>query len=271
MKKMILFASLALFGGLLYSCSKDEANTTAQFEQKNLKTAVNCEECVASYEGSLETYTGFVKTTGNKSIPAADLKLDVWNDDIQVHYRVYRLEGGTFGNIKINNGNTIGFDPAVTEYSWTDVLPTDWAKCDEYSVALVVSGVSGGGKYTGTYTYSLRELCEVGCEETFSYEGSGNTYTFTYTPAEDMTDVPVVFTFAQGTYVSGLDGFTESGVTMQKTMSFTGCIPVSWTVILTPNCPGNGNSGNSNVWTDFKVGGFSKKNNDTPNIAMSCN
>ncbi|NEW79141.1 MAG: hypothetical protein GZ086_06870 [Gelidibacter sp.] len=108
-----------------------------------------------------------------------------------------------------------------------------------------------------------------GCEESFNYvSNGGGSYTFTYIPAEDMTDAELVFTFAQGSYVSGLVGWSTLGVTMQKTMNLTACIAYTWTVLLTPNC--NGNSSQSNLWTDFKVNNVSKKNTLT-NIVASCN
>ncbi|MDR5590870.1 hypothetical protein [Christiangramia sp. SM2212] len=110
------------------------------------------------------------------------------------------------------------------------------------------------------------------CEESFSYTDHGdNSYTFYYTPAEDMMDAAVVFTFAQSTAISGLeeiDGWYASGQTMQKTMDLVSCTNYEWTVTLEKNC--SGNSQNSNVWTDFKVNDVSKKNNNTPNLTQSC-
>jgi hypothetical protein len=114
--------------------------------------------------------------------------------------------------------------------------------------------------------------CSEGCDESFSYVDNGsNSYTFTYTPSESVVGAHVVFTFAQGVDVSGLNNWTENGVTRQMVKDLEACTTYNWTVILTPNC--SGHSPNSNVWTDFKVNDFSKKNisEPTPNIEISCN
>ena len=115
--------------------------------------------------------------------------------------------------------------------------------------------------------------CSEGCDESFSYVDNGsNSYTFTYTPSESVVGAHVVFTFAQGTYVSGLADFSAEGVTMQKTMDLVACSTYEWTVVLQSNCKGLGQL-KANVWTDFKVNDFSKKNisEPTPNIEISCN
>lgn len=109
------------------------------------------------------------------------------------------------------------------------------------------------------------------CEESFSYlDNENGTYTFTYIPAEDMTDANVVFTFAQGVTISGLEGWGSEGVTKQKSMDFEACEDhYSWTVGLETNCNGVGQK-SANLWTDFTVAGESKKNDDTPNIVQAC-
>lgn len=85
-----------------------------------------------------------------------------------------------------------------------------------------------------------------------------------YTPAEDMTDVLVEFTFAQGVVVSGLEDWNQPGnsTNRSKVMNFSACEIVSWTVGMTGNCGGN-------LWTDFKVNGQSKKGG-LLNIEMAC-
>lgn len=130
----------------------------------------------------------------------------------------------------------------------------------------------------GGFTEVAVTVLNCGCDESFSYvDNGGGSYTFTYIPAENMTNVNVVFTFAQGVNVIGLDGWNENGVTRQMGMDLVACKTYSWTVELTPKC--SGNSPNSNVWTDFKVenndgdtSNDSKKNisEPTPNIVRSC-
>ncbi|MDO8928096.1 MAG: hypothetical protein Q7W54_03820 [Bacteroidota bacterium] len=126
--------------------------------------------------------------------------------------------------------------------------------------------VTGFSSSDASVKVDAEDCC--GCEETFTYVDNGNnSYTFTYTPAENMTDAPLVFTFAQGVAVTGLGGWTTDGATRQKTMDLVACQTYTWTVTLTPDCSGKSN--NSNVWTDFKVNNSSKKGSLT-NIVISC-
>jgi hypothetical protein len=103
------------------------------------------------------------------------------------------------------------------------------------------------------------------CEESFEYEKNlDGSYTFYYTPSEDLPNANIEFTFAQAekVSVSGLSDFTEHGQTRQKTMNLLKCQAVSWKVSLTPKF--NIGSGNTNLWTDFKVNDTSKKNISEP-------
>jgi hypothetical protein len=125
----------------------------------------------------------------------------------------------------------------------------------------------GSGGFTETSV--VVENCA--CEESFSYDqNEGGSYTFTYIPGEDMTDAELVFTFAQATSYD-LSSWTHNGngqsQTWQTTMDLTACTVYSWTVFLDANC--SGNSGQSNLWTDFKVNDVSKKGG-LPNITKSC-
>ena len=111
------------------------------------------------------------------------------------------------------------------------------------------------------------------CEESFSYVSNGdNTYTFYYTPAEDLEGAIVVFTFAQSAYLSGLsEDYSQNGNNGQPykaILNLKKCVELEYTISLQANC--SGNSQNSNVWTDFTVNGVSKKNGNTPNIVQSC-
>jgi hypothetical protein len=126
------------------------------------------------------------------------------------------------------------------------------------------------------------EVINCGCEESFSYSEKDGSYTFTYVPEETISSANLVFTFAQGVAVSGLDGWDINGSTRQTTMELIACETYSWTVTLTPDC--SGNSSNSNVWTDFKVAPTSEdidavdeigvkiysKKGDLQNIVISC-
>tara|TARA_R100001369_G_scaffold22674_1_gene41275 strand:- start:29376 stop:30080 length:705 start_codon:yes stop_codon:yes gene_type:complete len=124
----------------------------------------------------------------------------------------------------------------------------------------------GSGGFTET---SVTVVNCNSCEESFSYTSNGEqSYTFYYTPAEDLVDATLVFTFAQSVAVSGLDSWTSNGVTKQKNMNLNACQEYSWAVTLQKNC--SGGSQNSNVWTDFKVNDVSKKNENTPNLVQNC-
>jgi hypothetical protein len=192
------------------------------------------------------------------------------------------INGGTLQIQKLVNGiwtptgtsvNVVAGTNTVTySYNTTAVTQTFRAYFD---------GVNSNGKQSESLGAEVTtKVCTPptsSCTESFIYTpnpNTVNTYTFTYTPAEDMTDVPVIFTFAQGTTVSGLTPeFSQNGnghaQTYSATLSFTKCEPVSWTVTLAPNCSGSSN--NSNVWTDFKVNDDSKKDiNGLANIVIPC-
>lgn len=125
----------------------------------------------------------------------------------------------------------------------------------------------GPGGFNYYATLNVVECSD--CDESFNYTAiGGNSYTFSYTPAEDMENAEVVFTFAQSVAVSGLDGWDNNGQTMQKSMDLDACTTYEWTVELKKNCTAS--TPNSNVWTDFKVNEISKKNDATPNITQSC-
>jgi hypothetical protein len=188
--------------------------------------------------------------------------------------QAYKGNGGTMetnGQVQLE---VLGDDPTTTEIVET-----------KYWLQIAQQNSNTGFCFNYTFasagTYSLRykasnaqwsgatvEIVNCGCEESFNYVDNGdNTYTFTYTPAEDMTDALLVFTFAQGVAVTGLDGWSTEGATRQKIMDLVACNTYTWTVTLTPDCSGNSN--NSNVWTDFKVNNISKKGSLT-NISIPC-
>lgn len=106
------------------------------------------------------------------------------------------------------------------------------------------------------------------CEESFTYQGEGNNYVFTYIPSKDMTNVLVAFTFAQAVATSGFDdSWTVAGQTVQKYMDFSKCETYTWGLELTKDC--NASTPNNNIWTDFKVDSESKKGILT-NIVQEC-
>jgi hypothetical protein len=149
-------------------------------------------------------------------------------------------------------------------------FPLTFATAGDYQLRYKI----GSGGFSAPVTVTV---VNCGCDESFSYvDNGGGIYTFTYIPAEDLVNANLVFTFAQGSYVSGLDNWSSEGVTMQKTMNLVACTTYSWTVVLKSNCKGVGQT-KANVWTDFKVvnndGDLlndSKKNDETPTLEMPC-
>lgn len=128
---------------------------------------------------------------------------------------------------------------------------------------------AGSGGFSSAYAITV-ENC--GCEEIFSYVDNGDmTYTFTYTPEEEMIDAKLVFTFAQGTSVSGLESWFNNGKaqTWHLEETLNACQTYSWTVALDANCPGK--TGENNVWTDFKVNEVSKKADPEDKFVQACN
>ncbi|HAH22938.1 MAG TPA: hypothetical protein DCL77_04115 [Prolixibacteraceae bacterium] len=261
---LYVFATLVIGVALFFSCQKAEVVNGEQ--ELKLKSASNCSVCVPNWMDSKASYSGWIKFNSTNAVPSTFL--DVWNDNAQVHYTVYRTSG-TFTEVRVNGIMVISGD-AISTYSWAVALNPGWKACDQIITSIELRGVSGGTGRTNnpSFTYYLREKC-VGCTESFNYTDNGNkTYTFTYTPAEDLVDQPVAFTFAQGVVVTGLgEEWVTAGNTRQKTMSFTKCMPVVWTLSLQANC--SGNSSQSNVWTDFKVNNVSKKG-ELSNITQTC-
>ncbi len=126
---------------------------------------------------------------------------------------------------------------------------------------------SGGGF---THLVNLDVVDCSDCEESLDYaENEDDSYTFTYIPEEDIEDAKLVFTFAQGVAVEGLDGWDSNGVTNQTIMDLEACEEYSFTVILDTDCNGVGQP-NANLWTDFTVNGDSKKD-ELSNIVQACN
>ncbi|SFB61104.1 hypothetical protein [Algoriphagus aquimarinus] len=202
----------------------------------------------------------------------------------------------TSGNFNLNYtetvcvGDNITFSFGGTGFTGTrtvqlqQLVDGEWIQV--FQQAQAPKGVSGSlsGYAVGTYTFRWKVSGQGGqqnveftvevencgtCQESFSYVDKGDLepYTFTYIPSESMPAAELVFTFAQGVAVTGLDTWSTKGVTRQKTMDLVACQVYTWTVDLAPNC--SGQSPNSNVWTDFKVNEVSKKG-DLATITEAC-
>lgn len=140
-----------------------------------------------------------------------------------------------------------------------------FAEAGSYSLRYKI----GAGGFSAPVPVTVVDCSD--CEESFTYVDNGDgTYTFTYVPAEDMDAALVVFTFAQGVAVSGYE-WDWNGASSSRTesMNLTACEEYTWTVKLEADCAGK--SGQSNVWTDFKVNGNSKKADPEDKFTVNCN
>lgn len=187
-------------------------------------------------------------------------------------------------------GTTGGKDPKPKETNWQAQLkgddPATEAVEDFYQIAHGGGNTIGCFKYTfpSAGIYDLRYKASESnfkdvsltvtncCEESFTYaENEDGTYTFSYTSEVDVEDAALVFTFAQSAYQSGLpeaQNWVAKGQTMQTIMDLKACEKYTWIVTLKANC--SGHSGASNVWTDFKVNDYSKKNNPEDKFIQVC-
>lgn len=250
MKKFLYF----IFGlGILYACSTDTLET-GQLITADAKPSVE-EEVIPELFDYDEVICMGVPADFCFSFPQATAGPN--NKDTQVQLQLY------FYGDDPESDDDDGFEQIFKGEGGTSVCDS-WT-FDEEGTYLFRYKIGSGGFIERNLTV---ENC--GCEESFSYTKNGESeYTFFYTPAEDMDEALVVFTFAQSVEVSGLEGWDRNGQPERKIMDLEKCVEYSWTVTLEKKC--SGNSPNSNVWTDFKVNGDSKKNDKTPNLTQSCN
>ena len=274
--------SLVLSAALFYSCQKEE--TIENENQLSLKEATiesPC-ECVSNWGESLVTYT--IKHSSDET---KYLKLDVYNEAGDTYFRLYgssSLAGKSY-NVTINdirypaNGN-MSIDNDETIWSVSD---QEWEACKIVVINDLEVNGANDNKFGSLpvddlpYSYLMKDICEQSCEESFTYtDNQDGTLTFHYIPAEDMIDVPVVFTFPQVQFITFLDGYEyESFVrpgkgnaqNMQAVLSFESCTEYSWTVQLVDCTAANATA---NGWTDFTVDAISKKNSETSNFTYTC-
>lgn len=205
--------------------------------------------------------------------------VDVYNTPTEIVYAISSttdIKVVNFKGVEHYRSNT----PAVQPYIITESIGTfisDWVAGEELFADVTVRRTNSNGGGSGQQvvfntSYSLVDVCEapeVASDNSLSYVDNGDgTYTFTFVPKQDVNDADLVFTFAQGVTIGGLDNWEAKGVTMQKTMNLTAFSTYTWTVELDTNYRGVGQP-NANLWTDFKVNGDSKKC-DLKNIVKSC-
>jgi hypothetical protein len=261
----IKFLGLALVGLILGACSQmgtyenaDLMNEQAEANKAGFTMSpfgMGNENAKTSTSGNLTLTYEDVVCLGNPSIATFGGAGFTGKRTVQIQKLVGSEWVQVFQKSQATSGTTANLG----------VLPVG-----EHTFRWTVGGQDGAQNVV--FTISVEQCSD--CVASFSYVDNGDDapYTFKYTPSEDMTDVLVEFTFAQGVAVTGLDGFTQNGggnsSVWSDTRSFVACTEYTFTVDLSADC--SGNSGNSSVWTDFKVAGLSKKNSETPTITESC-
>ena len=272
MKKIyLLFVAAALA-----ACSAEPVENEA-FESLNATVTGKNKVSAAVAENPMGFYAG----------QSGKLKgtLEVWNDCSNLYVQITPTDENPEevsiwllnDRAELNGGkNQVENGSDVTEIDPQDLLWTFPVANFDLNEDLFVY-VQAYGDYAGaivqekvSYTNYDFVFEDCGCEESFTYVDSGNmTYTFTYISEEDMTGAELVFTFAQGAYVDGLDGWEDKGQTRKMIMDLTACTTYNWTVTLDAKCSGNSQS--SNVWTDFKVNDVSKKDHENDKFVQACN
>jgi hypothetical protein len=275
MKKVNVILTLAaviLSGFVFQSCQKEDA---LRGERKVMAGYVydDCEEqCIESGSGDYFYKVGSL--TGTIGQNSKTIGYKYYNTEthfvVEVSYNRTPASSGASSTIKVTVGSSEISNTIVNGNSATYSFPlaSGWAACG--LVSFSIAETDGDGTWlSGNGSYNLIGICQD-CTESFTYVDNGDgTYIFTYTPEEDLTGAEVVFTFAQGVAVSGLEGWSVNGSTRQKTLDFVACVPVTWTVTLAADC--SGKSGASNVWTDFKVNGVSLKADPADKFVQICN
>lgn len=274
---IILYATLVTGIALVASCTKEVNSSENEImpEKGNmmLKSASILPDCesLCITPGSEVYY----KRTESNIVSWGGKSGTANSKDVEIEY--YNTETEFVLKVKSSSGWTDLIIDGVSKWTGDPVAPNDWEifrvplsegwkPCDQVNYELTVTG--NGPQALFTVSYSLIGICSH-CREQFSYEKNfDGTYTFSYTPSEDFSDANVSFTFAQADQVtvSGLLGWDKVGETRQKTMNLLKCHTYEW--IIDINSEWSGHSGNSNLWTDFKVNNVSKKNisEPTPNI-----
>lgn len=227
-------------------------------------------DCIDENSGAefANTHSGTVQWGGRYGTDnSKTFSVNVWNTLTTIEYQ--------FICDQLGGSNLQYYDESLAIPTWVSAgqftitnagvitvsrtLPEGWQACDVITEQWRQTG-SGTDIDLGNVSYNLIGECAQGCEESFSYIDNGNNnFTFTYIPAEDMEGAELVFTFAQGTTVSGLTDWDANGQTRKMIMNLVACETYTWTVTFSAKC--SGNSPESNVFTDFKVNDLSRKGN----------
>lgn len=265
--KLTLVLVLVLF---VSSCNDDNDTLITTADSTNQVLAKGAISNAKAAAVGLFSYSSSTVCLGDELTVGFDNLYGADSDcgEVQIQYSLNGVDWLQLGKGTVNNGVfSVTFTPVAGTYSFRADFNGNAGGCKD--------GYDSMGFSDNTVNETV-VVVACGCDESFSYfDNGGGSYTFSYTPSESVENANVIFTFAQGVDVSGLNNWTENGVTRQMIMNLVACTTYTWTVTLTPNC--SGHSQNSNVWTDFKVNNNdgdlendSKKNEETPNIVIAC-
>jgi hypothetical protein len=289
---IIFFYSLFLF-----SCTKEINSPSDEGQNLELRSADNCADCLDEWPDSRETI----------SYGAFNLSLVAEQDADGITYLHLVRSPGTFTSLSyavifhdvsaaatttlLTQADASAGGGAVsdrdllksktgTALSISD-FPIGWEACDYIEVKFtVVNGVGFGGTPFITAKYYLRELCEISCEESFSYDldEDGSSVVFTYISPVAIDPAQIKFTCPHITGFTATDGkeYTVNpgnGQGSPTVLTWNGavaaCTPITFAFSFDPDCDQN-SAGFANLWTDCKVNGVSKKNTNTPTIRYDC-
>ncbi len=288
MKKLTYLLFLAIG---VTACSVESIDSTENLVVADAKANLKNQVSTSAHTTPLSSYTFFsgnsvnekAKLTVSNTCDVITLNFTPLNDEpIVVKFDIFK----TLPAVDVNPGNgkitlpngTISSNEANLDsdgnysISFSDLGVTD---ADNVFIFARMGNEDAGSQVLGDWEYFTYDVtAEDCCEERFTYfDNNDGTYTFTYTVGEDMDDAELVFTFAQGAYVSGLSAdFSQNGngQTYKATMDLEKCDVLEYTVTLTPTCSGSGNK-TSNVWTDFKVNDVSQKADPEDKFTGTCN
>lgn len=247
----------------------------------------------ANLEGKKIKATEALDPMGFYSGNSGNLKgtFEVWNDCDNLYLEITPTGDApedveiSFVNAlpQLNNGGN--YSELTIDYSLEDAdnllwtIPvTDFDPESDLFIFVKAWGDDAGSSTFGDrnhqYTDFTFDFSMCGdCEESFDYfKNEDGTYTFTYTPSEDIDGAELTFTFPQSHVNVSPDEYAQNGngndTTFSTILDLESCKTYNWSFELSTDCTGKG-QGKVNLWTDFKVNEVSKKG-DLKNITQSC-
>jgi hypothetical protein len=284
------FAILALFI-LLSSCEKESLQDdfsrikASNINTASLKTMLSYDDCASTcIEEGIETY--YAKNyskSGSSGQNAKAVGYNAYNTETQFIVEVAYLITDGSSNAKATitidiDGDEVEIEEVASGSTVSHAidLPDGWQACDVVSFSILQEAL--GQPIDFNESYSLVGVCTSGCEESFGYSANEDgSYTFTYVSSEDLENAEIKFTCPHITDFEAMDGKEYevnpgnshgSPTVLTWTGEVEACTEITFTLSFEADCEQN-NSGNANMFTDFKVNGVSKKG-DNENIVFTC-